>query len=227
MWKVGRRWTCMHACIHVFYTSIQWWRPSGGRGSSLIDQTTRRWNGSTLYPSMSPVRRKFISLARYRLFQLVPRVTITCTIATVFSFPFFLSFCINRLLEKISLINRIEFLMESTEGNSNSEACVTRGEKYSFSLGASLENLTKCIIEFKVWENNFFPSFEFYISPQFFASTPRDQNYVAIIDQRRVSSNQPDDTVSPYHVSGINFSSGILVPRILPFSLLISRLYRT
>lgn len=211
MWKVGRRWTCMHACIHVFYTSIQWWRPSGGRGSSLIDQTTRRWNGSTLYPSMSPVRRKFISLARYRLFQLVPRVTITCTIATVFSFPFFLFFCINRLLEKISLINRIEFLMESAEGNSNSEACVTRGEKYSFSLGASLENLTKCIIEFKVWENNFFPSFEFYISPQFFASTPRDQNYVAIIDQRRVSSNQPDDTVSPYHVSGINFSSGILV----------------
>lgn len=219
----------MHACIHVFYTSIQWWRPSGGRGSSLIDQTTRRWNGSTLYPSMSPVRRKFISLARYRLFQLVPRVTITCTIATVFSFPFFLFFCVkvNRLLEKISLINRIEFLMESAEGNSNSEACVTRGEKYSFSLGASLENLTKCIIEFKVWENNFFPSFEFYISPQFFASTPRDQNYVAIIDQRRVSSNQPDDTVSPYHVSGINFSSGILVPRILPFSLLISRLYRT
>lgn len=40
--------------------------------------------------------------------------------------------------------------MESAEGNSNSEACVTRGEKYSFSLGASLENLTKCIIEFKV-----------------------------------------------------------------------------
>lgn len=40
--------------------------------------------------------------------------------------------------------------MESAEGNSNFEACVTRGEKYSFSLGASLENLTKCIIEFKV-----------------------------------------------------------------------------
>lgn len=74
-----------------------------------------------------------------------------------------------------------------------------------------------------------FDALQFYFPPYFsdlLQLYPQGPKLYRVIDHTRVSSNQPNDTVSLYLVPGINFSSGTRVPCIIPFSLLILRLYR-